>query len=53
MKLIKEVQKDTYLYSVKFKIEDRGEYGINVRVTPNNPLMPHKNYLMGLVKYPQ
>jgi starch phosphorylase len=53
MKLIKEVQKDTYQYSVKFKIEDRGEYGINVRVTPNNPLMPHKNYLMGLVKYPQ
>jgi len=53
MKLIKEVQKDTYLYSVKFKIEDRGEYGINVRVTPSHPLMPHKNYLMGLVKYPQ
>jgi len=53
MKLIKEVQKDTYLYSARFKIEDRGEYGINVRVSPNHPCMPHKNYLIGLVKYPQ
>lgn len=53
MKLIKEVQKDTYLYSARFKIEDRGEYGINVRVSPNHPCTPHKNYLIGLVKYPQ
>ena len=53
MKLVKEIQKDAYLYTGKIKIEDRGEYGINVRVTPNHPYMPHKNYLMGLVKYPE
>ncbi|PNR95775.1 alpha-glucan family phosphorylase [Petrotoga sp. 9PWA.NaAc.5.4] len=53
MKLEKEIQKDTYLYTGKFIIEDRGEYGINVRVSPNHPFMPHKNYLMGMVKYPE
>ena len=52
LKLVKEVQQDTYLYKGSFEIEDRGQYGYNVRVSASHPYMPHRNYLMNLVKYP-
>ncbi|BBE31019.1 alpha-glucan phosphorylase [Tepiditoga spiralis] len=52
LKMIKEIQQDTYLYRGSFEIEDRGQYGYNVRVSASHPYMPHRNYLMNLVKYP-
>lgn len=52
MKLEKEIQKDAYLYKGSFEIEDKGEYGYNVRISAQHQYMPHKNYIPGLVKYP-
>ncbi|WGS65150.1 alpha-glucan family phosphorylase [Marinitoga aeolica] len=53
MKLVKEVNKDTYLYEGEFEVDERGQYGWNVRVVPYNPIMPYQHYLIGFVKYPQ
>ena len=52
MKLTKEAQKDTYIFNGSFEIDERGYYGYNVRISASHPYMPHKNYLMGLVKHP-
>ncbi|HOO75724.1 MAG TPA: alpha-glucan family phosphorylase, partial [Tepiditoga sp.] len=52
LKLVKEVQKDTYMFTGSFEIEERGDYGYNVRVSASHPYMPHKNYISKLIKYP-
>lgn len=53
LKLKKEIQKDLYKFEGTFEIEERGNYGYNVRVIANHPFMPHRNYLMNFVKYPE
>jgi starch phosphorylase len=51
-RLIKEVSPDTYLYSGEIEFDERGTYGYNIRVAAHHNFMPHRNYIMNLVKYP-
>jgi starch phosphorylase len=51
-RLLKEASPDTYLYSGEIEFDERGTYGYNIRIAAHHNFMPHRNYIMNLVKYP-